>query len=174
VNIKHEYQQFKPAGLPPTPADIEGPFYKAGAPESEHHTLVLGEPEHASGKLYLSGRVLATPGFTITGALLDVWQADKNGNYDMISFIFRGKVQTSYVGEYAIETIVPGDYQIADNPPDFRCAHIHFKVSADGFKPLTTQLYFKDDKFNATDHWFDPRRTVDHPVGTFDFVLEKA
>ncbi len=75
--------------------------------------------------------------------------------------------------EYSFSTVRPGDYQIADSPPDFRCAHIHVKLSADGFKPLTTQLYFADDPYDKTDHWFDAKRVI-AADGRFDFVLEKV
>lgn len=155
--------------LAPTPPDIEGPFYKAGAPFRDDERLC------ESPDLCVHGRVLDTDGIPVLGAVLDVWQADKGGNYDNDGYTLRGKVKASgYTGNYRFETIVPGDYQIAEIPPDFRCAHIHVRVTADGFKTLTTQLYFPDDKYNPTDHWFDPRRVIQHPDGCFDFVLEKS
>lgn len=170
------YQRFKHR-LPPTPSDIEGPFYKIGAP------LLFDGVLCSPASLRLTGRVMDTDGNLLAGAILDVWQADGKGVYDNDGYFLRGKIITPNddptlymgVGTYALETIMPRDYQIADNPPDFRCAHIHFKVTAAvvGFKPLTTQLYFLDDKYNATDHWFDQRRVIQHPVGTFDFVLER-
>lgn len=163
----HEYQSFKVQTLPPTPSDIEGPFYKAGAPES--FSGMLFDPPN----LRVWGNVLDIQGKAIIGAVLDIWQADYAGAYDNDGFKLRGKIKSGTGGQYSFKTIVPGDYQIAEDPPDFRCAHIHVKVTSDGFKPLTTQLYFPDDKYNATDHWFDQRRVI--PAnGNFDFVLERA
>jgi protocatechuate 3,4-dioxygenase beta subunit len=135
----------------------------------------------------VSGVVKDTAGTPLEG-VLDIWQADEKGVYDNDGFKLRGKIIVDDTavrhprlrselqvpsGAYSFQTIMPGDYQIADNPPDFRCAHIHVKVTAEGYKPLTTQLYFPDDQYNATDHWFDRRRVIQHPIGTFDFVLEK-
>lgn len=159
------YQEFK-SKLQPTPSDIEGPFYKENAP--------FNNELHDFPSLFLTGKVLDIDGKLLLDAILDVWQADENGVYDNVGFNLRGKVKVDGNGEYKLTTIIPGDYQINDNPPDFRCAHIHFKVSAKGYKLLTTQLYFPDDKYNATDHWFDPRRVIQHPNGVFDFVLEKV
>jgi protocatechuate 3,4-dioxygenase beta subunit len=160
--------------LQPTPPDILGPFYLPNAPI--RHTL------YAKGSLVIHGRVLDTDGKVLDGALVEVWQADANGDYDNnpLSMGFRGNqvVGTGSfpAGEYFVQTILPGDYKISDpgQPDDFRCSHIHFKISVKGCKPLVTQLYFPNDKYNATDHWFDARRVITPPNATFDFVLEKA
>src|SRR5215207_5264228 len=62
----------------PTPAQTEGPFYKAGSPE---RTSLL-EPGMAGTRLVLSGTVLDASCQPIAGAWIDVWQADTNGVYD--------------------------------------------------------------------------------------------
>jgi protocatechuate 3,4-dioxygenase beta subunit len=175
--VYHQYQAFKTSkAKEPTGADIEGPFYKNGAP---WRNVLSDKPT-----LKLSGRVLNQKGEPIS-ATLDFWQADEKGVYDNDGFNFRGK-QTAFAGGfYELDTVRPGDYQIADNPPDFRCAHIHVKLTTDGYKPLTTQLYFADDKYDATDHWFDAKRVIqmsnetrqdgtEYSLGKFDFVLEKV
>jgi protocatechuate 3,4-dioxygenase beta subunit len=169
--MHHEYKQFIDH-LQPTPPDIEGPFYKAGAPLRGDG--VIGIMTRDSLPLTVSGRVLSADGTPLVDAVLDIWQADEHGAYDNTGYKFRGKVRPDHHGCYLFETIVPADYQIADSPPDYRCAHIHFKVTAPGHASLTTQLYFPDDPYNATDHWFDARRVIQHPVGTFDFVLARA
>jgi protocatechuate 3,4-dioxygenase beta subunit len=156
--------------LAPTTADIEGPFYLAGAPRIESGVLAEG------GNLIVSGFVRNQDGDALD-AVLDVWQADAHGVYDEKGFHLRGKIRCLSDTGYGFRTIRPGDYKIADDPPDFRCAHIHVKVTADGFKPLTTQLYFADDKYDETDHWFSPDRVIDFGrtrvpgQGRFDFVL---
>lgn len=175
-----EYQQFKPkAGaaprLQPTGKDIEGPFYVPGAP--------FRDSLHDKPTLLLSGTVTDTDGNPVPAAVLDFWQADEAGVYDNDGFNLRGKViadkggGTSASGNcYRLQTIRPGNYPISDT--EFRCAHIHVKVTAEGYKPLTTQLYFVDDKYDAADHWFDPARCVQFTdrnmrEARFDFVLEK-
>jgi protocatechuate 3,4-dioxygenase beta subunit len=155
--------------LAPTTPDILGPFYLPGAPLVESGVI-------AKGDLTVSGFVRNQDGESLD-ALLDVWQADAAGVYDEKGFHFRGKVRCSSDTGYGFQTVRPGDYKISEpgQPDDFRCAHIHVIVTADGYKPLTTQLYFPDDPYNATDHWFSAGRVVKFAdgVGTFDFVLEK-
>jgi catechol 1,2-dioxygenase len=160
------------SGVQPTPTDILGPFYKAGAPLVANG--VIGEADQFNRlTIHVSGRVLSVDGEPVAGAVLDVWQADSHGVYDNDGYRLRGKVEANYVnvGGYEFQTVMPGDYQIGDEPPEFRCAHIHVIVTASGFKTLTTQLYFADDKYDATDRWFDARRVIQVPHGTFDFVL---
>lgn len=170
-----EYQQFKPkAGaaprLQPTGKDIEGPFYVPGAPFRDR--LSTRQPA-----LLLSGTVTDTDGNPLPGAVLDFWQADEAGVYDLDGFNLRGKLKTDDEGRYHLQTIRPGNYPISDT--EYRCAHIHVKVTAEGYKPLTTQLYFADDEYDEADHWFDPARCVrftdrNMREARFDFVLEKA
>lgn len=149
--------------LQPTSSDIEGPFYKSGAPIRDK----LAE----NINLKLSGKVYNTCGQLLSNVLLDFWQADELGNYDNEGFNYRGKVISDNDGNYHVDTIIPGDYQIGED--EFRCSHIHVKLIADGHKPLTTQLYFANDKFNSTDHWFDPKRIISEngQEGKFDFIL---
>ncbi len=173
--IYKEYQRYKQVKSPmskiklePTGADIEGPFYKDFAPFEDK---LADAPT-----LFLAGKVLNVDGEPVHDAVLDFWQADAHGVYDNDGFKFRGKVKVDDNGNYKIATIVPGDYQIDEH--EFRCAHIHVKFSAPGYKPLTTQLYFADDKYNETDHWFDSKRIIamGSPAneGTFNFVVEKV
>lgn len=163
-----EYQQFIPHSgvvMKPTAPDILGPFYKDKAPFRN----TLSE----NPNLHLAGRVLDINGEPVKNAVLDFWQADENGTYDLEGFNLRGKVKVDEDGKYELHTIVPGDYAISDT--EFRCAHIHVKISVKGYKGLTTQVYFADDKYNSTDHWFNANRVIsqDRVNGTFDFVIEK-
>ena len=146
--------------MKPTLPDIEGPFYKEGAPFL---------PLTNNPNLNLFGMVYNTDGEPIP-ALLDFWQADENGKYDNDGYKFRGKVFADLLG-YKVQTIRPGSYQIDEH--EYRCSHIHVKVTAIGFKTLVTQLYFKDDKYNDSDEWFDSSRIISDD-GQFNFVLEEA
>jgi len=162
-----------------TPADILGPFYRPGAP---FRTSLI--PDHdeinPANKLTLTGTVKGPAGDVPTNAYIEFWQADPDGRYDVAGPGFRGIQQIKPDGGYELHTVRPGDYDISDpgapEPHEFRCAHIHVKVWIDGKDVLTTQLYFADDKYNATDHWFDPRRVVPFTggAGRFDFVVKKG
>ena len=108
----------------PTGEDAEGPFYKPGAPER----LSTG-----SG-LAVSGEVISHPDCRpVPGARVEWWHADRSGRYVES---LRGTQKTGAKGGYAFTTLPPGVYP--GRPP-----HIHFKVSAPGHRPLTTQLYLR-------------------------------
>ena len=180
----------------PTSADVLGPFYRAGAPARTR----LTDPGEVGDVLVLSGTVYAPDCRTpLPGALLDVWQADHVGLYDIkepanltdrSQFRLRGRLLTDAQGRYEIETIVPGRYPIPPGLPGLaqyagrtRPAHVHFLVMHPLFGPLTTQLYFKGDPYLSQDPWAKPSLAIDlesqtsgavkRLVGKFDIVLAK-
>lgn len=108
----------------PTRADLEGPFYKADAP-----------PRTSTGSgLTVAGRVLGAPDCRpVPGARVEWWQTDRGGRYDDDH---RGSQAADSDGNYRFTTDFPGAYP--GRPP-----HIHFKASAPGYRPLTTQLYLR-------------------------------
>ena len=115
-----------------TQPDVEGPFYKSGAPV---RTVIStgGVPLRIEGRVLM--RDCTTP---VAEAILDVWHCDDDGNYDMRGFKARGQVRSDTDGYYNFTTILPAHY---GNRP----RHIHIKVRAPGHEELTTQLYFKGD-----------------------------
>jgi len=132
-----------------TGSDIEGPFYREGAP-----FRVDIAPINADGvRLIINGTVLDSNCDPLEGAIVDIWHTDANGTYDNDSpdFWYRGKVDAKKDGSfkfetYKFETIRPGRYSIGTG---FRPAHIHIKAYIPGFKTLTTQIYFSDDPYLA-------------------------
>ena len=128
----------------------------------------------------------------LANALLDVWQADAKGNYDLTDprnppprqkFRNRIRLVTDETGAYEYETIRPGAYRIGSGPQGFRPAHIHYMVQARGYKKLITQLYFAGDKHIKTDRWASKSNLIIKPekvktangsyeLGTFDIVLD--
>src|ERR1700694_3086673 len=95
------------AELTLTPTQIEGPYYKIGSP----HRSSLLEPGITGTRLVSQGRVLTPLGMPIPGAVLDFWQSNDVGNYDMVGNLLRGHVFTSADGTYNLETIVPACYE---------------------------------------------------------------
>ena len=144
-----------------TPADSEGPFYKAGAPARAS----LIEPGAKAPIIVLTGVAYSANCKPLPGVVLDFWQADERGEYDNSGFRYRGVVRTDAQGRYRLETILPPPYQ-------GRPRHIHVKVQHPGGRPLTTQLYFPGESRNA-----DPALVVkmgprDGSLSAvFDFVL---
>lgn len=144
-----------------TPADMEGPFYKAGAPMRAS----LVEPGAKGERIVLTGRVFGPDCKPAAGALLDFWQADEKGEYDNAGFRYRGKAATDAQGRYRLETIVPAEYP-------GRPRHLHVKAQRAGGRALTTQLYFPDESRGANRALvmrIDSRSG--RRVAAFDFVL---
>ena len=123
----------------PTPPNDLGPFYKRLAPETTS-LRVAGDP---GMPLAVSGQIFDTRGEKLSGAVLEVWQTNHVGHYDVEGYRYRAKLIADASGAYKFDSVVPGHY------PDRVCQHIHYLVTAPGHKPLVTQLYF------ATDPVFD-------------------
>jgi protocatechuate 3,4-dioxygenase beta subunit len=153
--------------LPLTPAVIEGPYFRIGAPRRES----LIEEGITGERMVLTGRVLTPEGKPIPQAVLQFWMSDDQGNYDMVGYKLHGYTLADEQGRYRMEAIVPACYEPR------QAKHIHVKVQGVS-RPLTTQLYFSDDADRVKDNWYKPELDVqveDGPdggkVGTFDFVI---
>lgn len=144
-----------------TPEDIEGPFYKAGAPPRASLVEVASKAE----KLVLSGMVRATDCKPLAGVTLDFWHADAAGSYDNSGYRYRGVVTTDADGRYRLETNLPPPYS-------GRPRHIHVKLQRPGGKVLTTQLYFLGESRGADKALVVKiERRDGAQAANFDFVL---
>jgi protocatechuate 3,4-dioxygenase beta subunit len=145
--------------------------YQSHAPFTTHLA-----PADAKGDLLtVSGTVHASDCKTpLRGVILEVWQADSNGNYD--SNTLRGRVSTDLNGRYKFVTLKPKPSVRAFR---YRPAHIHFRVRYPGMQPIKTQLFFEGDRFFKL-HYDSPAvRRLTRPIttegsmlkSTFDIVL---
>ncbi len=181
----------KPAGA--TESSVLGPFYVEGAPEC--HSGADLAPGDGPG-VQVSGSVRATDGKPLGNAILDIWQTAPNGLYHVqdgaaADYHLCGKVPAEADGSYRFRTLKPVSYAIPDDGPvgqlldklgrhPFRPAHIHFIVSAPGYKPVVTQLFSEGDDYLESDAVFGVKNSlvVDYEqVGDewqvrHDFVLE--
>ena len=119
----------------PTPPNEIGPFYKKRAPESAM-LRAAGDP---GMPLSVSGQVLNTRGDSLSNAVVEVWQTDHLGHYDLDGYRYRAKLSPDAAAAYKFDSVMPGHY------PDRVCQHVHYLVTAPGHKPLVTQLYFATD-----------------------------
>ncbi|MBA3394129.1 MAG: twin-arginine translocation pathway signal protein [Deltaproteobacteria bacterium] len=130
----------------PTSSDVLGPYYRAGAPSR----MVIASPTEPGDRLVLEGVVVGgTSCMPLAGALIDVWQADKDGRYyepnGAEPYRLRGKLAAGSDGSWQVQTIRPGNYMLG--AASWRPAHVHVTVSHPGFRTLTTQLYFEGDPY---------------------------
>lgn len=159
-------QHPKPRGA--TETTVLGPFHVAGARLlpmwADIGAGVPGEPA------YVSGRVLDTQGRPIAGAILDVWQTDGDGLYDVqrpgnAEQYARGKFTSDANGRYGFKTVKPVSYPVPTDGPvgkmllgmgrhPFRPAHIHVIVSAQGYEKVATHLFVEGDAYLDSDAVF--------------------
>jgi protocatechuate 3,4-dioxygenase beta subunit len=153
-------------GDEPTAPETEGPFFKPKSPQRSD----LREPATKGKPFELSGYVLTKSCRPVRGAVVDLWHADENGEYDNIGFRYRGHVITEPDGAFRFHTIMPALYP-------GRTRHYHVKVQAPGSHLLTTQLYFPNEPRNSRDNLFQHELLMrvanagDGLAGQFDFVL---
>jgi protocatechuate 3,4-dioxygenase beta subunit len=151
-------------GDEPTVPETEGPFFKPKSPQRSD----LREPATKGKPFELSGYVLTKSCRPVLGAVVDLWHADENGEYDNIDFRYRGHVITEPDGAFRFHTIVPALYP-------GRTRHYHVKVQAPSSHLLTTQLYFPNEPRNSRDSLFQRellmRVANAGDAGRFDFVL---
>jgi catechol 1,2-dioxygenase len=160
------------AGLGFEPRTIEGPLYVAGAPESVGHAR-LDDGASQGDTLVMRGRVLGEDGTPLKDALVEVWHANHLGNYSYFdksqaAFNLRRSIRTDAEGRYSFTSVAPVGYSV---PPagktqqlldqlgrhGHRPAHIHFFVSAAGFRKLTTQINIDGDPYLWDDFAFATR-----------------
>ena len=152
-----------------TPRLTDGPYFKPNSPERS----VLTEPGIPGSKIVLSGLVLDSACKPVKGALVDLWHADGQGNYDNSGYGLRGHQYTDASGRYRFETVEPAPYV-------GRTRHFHVKVQAPGGPVLTTQLYFPGEAGNGRDGLFRKEllitRKQEGPViaGGYDFTVATA
>jgi len=182
----------KPAGC--TEATVFGPFHVEGAPHYDNGADLAngaaGEP------CIVRGRVLGLRGEPVADAVVEVWQADAEGNYDvqypdLDQHQARGVLRSGADGRFDFRTIVAEAYPIPVDGPvgemlratkrhPWRPAHLHFMVMAPGYEKLVTHVFRSGDPYLDSDAVFGVRQSlvadwVRQPDGVyrldFDFVL---
>jgi len=158
-----------PGELLQTPREIEGPYFRLGAPMRSNLLEPGDRPE-----LVLSGRVLTERGKPIAGAVVQLWSSDAAGNYDMVGYKYHGYQVADEHGRYEFTTIVPACYQPRD------AKHLHVRVQGVS-SPITTQLYIEGEPGNEDDDYYAPellvRCTQDAngvKRGSFNFVIKQV
>lgn len=148
-----------------TAANVLGPYWRDGAPPMESPARICRDDEPGD-PLLLRG-VVRSDGTPVPGAVLDVWQTAAGGLYesedpDQPEMNLRGRVRVAQDGSYSIRTVRPVPYQIPTDGPvgellralhrhAWRPAHLHFRVEAEGYEPLTTMLFIDGDPWLRDD-----------------------
>ncbi len=146
-----------------TPRTIEGPLYVAGAVVHDRTAKIDINPDADAGPLVIHGTVTGTDGKPVADAVVECWHANSKGFYSHFDptgaqsdFNLRGAVKTGADGKYEFRTLMPVGYGC---PPHGstqkllnelgrhgnRPAHVHFFVTSDAHRKLTTQFNIEGD-----------------------------
>ncbi len=155
--------------LKATESTVLGPFHVKNAPKKE-----MGDNINYDGKgepAFIFGNVKNTDGKPIKGASIDVWQANDDGFYDIQQpeeqpdMNLRGIFSTKEDGKYSFKSVKPKHYSIPTDGPvgkmlsstgrhPFRPAHLHYIVSAKGYKSVVTHVFVKGSQYLDSDSVF--------------------
>jgi len=138
-----------------TSSAVLGPFYTDGPPELDQGTDVSAGKKGTP--LWVDVVVTDTGDEPVAGAVVDIWQSDEDGFYDLQlpeteGPVLRGRFRTDDAGRLRFRSILPAAYPIpADGPVGemlhatgrhpFRAPHLHFLIQAPGHRQLITQLF---------------------------------
>ena len=164
VNALHD----KRASEAATKSSLQGPFYRQDAPLMNLGDSIISKSEGTEIVFY--GRVLDSTGKGIRNALIQIWEPDETGNYDLqkhdpSEMDLRGCFRTDAEGRYYFRGLCPTGYMIPMDGPvgeliraqrrhGYRPAHIHFVIGAPGYRELVTALYVAGDDHIESDTVF--------------------
>lgn len=176
-----------------TESTVLGPFHREKAPE---YPLGANISKNASDgePCMVSGTVRDAKGKPVAGAKLDIWQGGADGLYDSQKgdeMNLRGVFRTDAQGRFHFRCVTPSFYPVPNDGPvgrmlvaterhPMRPPHLHFWITASGYKPLITHLFVKGGKYLDSDAVFGvkPELIVDFKKGkdgitiaSYDFVL---
>ncbi|MBO4256211.1 maleylacetate reductase and hydroxyquinol 1,2-dioxygenase domain-containing protein [Streptomyces griseorubiginosus] len=151
-----------------TPSAVLGPFYVEGPPALAQDTDVSqGLP---GIPLYVDVTVTDTDDRPVAGAVVDIWQSNDDGFYDvqlpdLDGPVLRGRFRTDPHGRLRFWSILPSEYPIPTDGPvgqmlaatgrhPYRAPHLHFLISAEGYQQLITQLFVRGGSYIDSDAVF--------------------
>lgn len=159
----------KPGEKTQTPAEIEGPYFRLGAPERSNLLEPGDNPE-----IVLRCRVMNEKGTPIPHAIVYLWSSDAAGNYDLLTHRYCGYQYTDTDGWCEFISIIPGCYFPRD------AKHFHVKIQGNS-SPTTTQLYVEGEPGNEEDEYYSSDLLVhcttdDKGVkhGSIDFFIKQV
>jgi protocatechuate 3,4-dioxygenase beta subunit len=163
----------KPSGA--SESTVLGPFHVQDAPEVPMGANICLDQKGED--MVISGRILDTQGRPIEGAVLDVWQANDEGFYDVQQlgiqpeFNLRGVFRTGADGRYWFRAVKPKFYPIPHDGPvgkmldhlgrhPYRPAHLHYILKAEGFETLITHIFDPHDPYINSDAVFGVKQSL--------------
>ncbi|RGP62562.1 putative hydroxyquinol-1,2-dioxygenase [Fusarium sporotrichioides] len=166
----------KPEGS--TEGTVLGPFHTHEAEHVGEGSLISHDPD--GEPLLVLCTLKDINGAPIDGASIDVWETDSKGFYDVQHADRNGPdgravLKSDSGGNFWFKAIVPVPYPIPHDGPvgkllkvlgrhPYRPSHMHFMFKKDGYDPLITALYLKDDPYESTDAVFGVKDSLIVPI----------
>lgn len=158
-------------GTTPTSNVILGPFWSPNAPFRSLGDSIIQDPNPNGQVTYMHGRLSdMETGKPVVGAVLDIWQASANGQYDFqdpnqSDNNLRGKFLSNENGEFWWYCYHPTPYSLPTDGPagvllnlmdrsPMRPAHIHLKITHPDYATVINQIYPNDDPHLGIDSVF--------------------
>ncbi len=157
-----------------TPSSVLGPFHILGAPDLPVGGNMKGANDGTT--IVVCGTVKDMEGNPIKNAELEIWQTADNGLYsnqdpEQERYNLRGNMKVGDDGKYAFTTVRPAGYVVPDDGPvgellnatgrhPWRPSHLHFIVTAPGYRQLVTEVFPSDDKYLDEDAVFGVREKL--------------
>jgi protocatechuate 3,4-dioxygenase beta subunit len=166
-----------------TETTVLGPFHMVDSPPRELGADIaldgVGSP------CVVAGTVRDLDGAPVPGALVDVWQANGDGFYDVQqpdvqpTDNLRGLFTADSEGRFWFRSVAPRYYPIPQDGPvarlleatgrhPYRPAHIHFIGGAEGFLPVTTHMFLADSPYLDSDAVFGVKQSLVRPLVRVD------
>ncbi|MER5435213.1 dioxygenase [Streptomyces sp. NPDC002588] len=159
-----------------TESTVLGPFFVQDSPGIELGGDIAGG---ATGEpAWVEGRVTDADGNPVPGARVEVWEADDDGMYDVqygdATLAGRAHLFTDAEGRYRFWGLTPTPYPIPDDGPvgrlldhagrsPMRAPHLHFMVTAPGFRRLVTHIFVAGDAGLESDSVFGVKQSLIRP-----------
>jgi protocatechuate 3,4-dioxygenase beta subunit len=149
--------------VPESLSDLAVPVYgHVPVADGDYDLTHQHDAEPQGQRIVVAGRLVDEDGRGLSGALIEVWQANAAGRYRHVhddhdapldpNFTGAGRTITDAGGRYQFITIKPGAYPWRNHDNAWRPAHIHFSVFGTSFRTrLVTQMYFPGDPLLALD-----------------------
>jgi protocatechuate 3,4-dioxygenase, alpha subunit len=145
--------------LIPTPSQTVGPYFHLGLTDLRSIARIACEGVKGE-RIWITFRVWDGDGLPVPDALIELWQADSDGNYSSPEHLakvsneaaFRGfgRMPTGEDGACTFETIKPGPIPGPGNA--LQAPHINVSVLGRGLlNRLSTRTYFAGESSNASD-----------------------
>lgn len=156
-----------------TEATVLGPFFVEGAPEVElGGDIAFGAPGEPC---WVEGVICGTDGYPVPGAVLEIWECDEDGLYDVQRgadhTAARGRLRADSDGNFRFWALTPVPYAIPHDGPvgrlleatgrsPMRAPHLHFLVSAPGKRTLITHIFVEGEALRQGDAVFGVKQSL--------------